>query len=114
MQAALDAVNAWLGLCDRNEPFIIKFGSRKMQDLKTAFTERTGIKFLENGFRNSFATYALSYSTLSGLGHVAKQMGNSEAICAEHYSRNLPTGSGKAWFDLRPFEVIRVKAQVAG
>jgi len=106
MAPALEAIKAWLPFCPREGKYIVRYTSKKIENLKAQFTKRTGIKFLENGFRNSFATYALSYSTLSGLGHVAKQMGNSEAICKRHYAQNLPTGAGKRWFDLRPFEVV--------
>jgi hypothetical protein len=43
---------------------------------------------------------------LKGLGYVAVQMDNSEAICKRHYAKWLLTGSGKKWFDLRPYELI--------
>ena len=109
MAPALEALEAWLPLAPRQDegnPHIVRYTSKKIEDLKQAFTKRTGIKFIANGFRNSFATYALAYSTLSGLGHVSKQMGDSEAICKRHYAQWLPTGSGKRFFDLRPLEVV--------
>jgi site-specific recombinase XerC len=115
MAPAWQAVQAWLELCPRsaNEDYICRLGSRAMQILKPNFSARTGINFVENGFRNSFATYALAYSSLEGLGYVSKQMGNSEAVCRKFYRQNLPTGSGKAWFGSRPFQVVSLAAAAA-
>ena len=104
---AIDAVNAWLALYPQNKSlWVCPWTSSKIYQLKAKFAAATGIKFIRNGLRNSFGTYALAYCDLNGLGHVAKQMRNSEDICRRHYVRNLLTGAGKAWFDLRPFEVI--------
>ena len=77
-----------------------------MQELKREFKKATGLKFTENGFRNSFATYALTFNGLQGVGKLALEMGNSEATCKRHYVKNIAPGSGKAWFSLRPFEVV--------
>ena len=103
---ALEAIRAWLPLCKNESPQICRWTKRYMQELKRRFTKATGIKFIKNGFRNSFATFALSYSGLSSLGAVARQMGNSEGIVRRHYARSLPAGSGRAWFNLRPFEIV--------
>jgi integrase len=110
MAPALEAIQTWLAFCPRgNGEHIIPVTSRTIVALKTEFTKRTGIKFKANGFRNSFATYALAYSTLKGLGYVSKQMGDSEAICKRHYAQNLPTGAGKRWFEgIRPDEPANV------
>ena len=110
---ALEAIRAWLPLCRNESPLICRWTKRYMQELKRRFTKATGIKFIKNGLRNSFATFALSYDGLSGLGAVARQMGNSEGIVRRHYARNLPTGSGRAWFSLRPFEVVSSAAATA-
>jgi hypothetical protein len=109
MEPAIEAIKLWLPLCPQYEgvPFIVRWTKRNIQDLKRAFTKTTGIKFIKNGFRNSFATFALSYNGLSGLGQVARQMGDAENVVERHYVRNLPAGSGKAWFDLRPFEAVK-------
>lgn len=113
---AVEALKAWLALCPRqeNNPFIIPWTMRKIQDLKGAFTKVTGIKFVDNGLRNSFGTYAFSYSGESALGQVAKQMGTSEVIAKRHYVQNLPAGTGKDWFDLRPFEVVQSIGKAVG
>jgi integrase len=103
---AIEAVQAWLPLCDCKSPFVFRWTTRQWQELKRRFKKATGIKFIKNGFRNSFATFALSYNGLNGLGQVAKQMGDLEGTVRHHYVRNLPAGSGRAWFNLRPFEVV--------
>jgi hypothetical protein len=110
MASALEAIQAWLPFCPTgNGNHVVRYTSKKVEDLKAQFTKRTGIKFLANGFRNSFATYALAYSTLKGLGYVSKQMGDSEAICKRHYAQNLPTGAGKRWFEgIRPDQPLNV------
>jgi hypothetical protein len=110
---ALESVQAWLPLCPQNSPLICRWTQRYMQELKRRFTKATGIKFIENGFRNSFATFALSYNGLQGLDGVARQMGNTAEIIRRHYMRNLPAGSGRAWFSLRPFEVVSSAAASA-
>jgi hypothetical protein len=114
MVPALEAIQAWLPLCERKGNHIVMATKSDVADLVAEFKRRTGIKFLKNGFRNSFATYALSYSTLSGLGYVSGQMGDSEAICKRHYAKWLPTGSGKRWFEgVRPDQPANVISIVA-
>jgi hypothetical protein len=98
----LEAAAAWLALAPRASEFIVPFCERKIQDLKTEFEKRTGIQLLENGLRNSFASYALTFNGLAGVGKLAMEMGNSEAICKRFYIRTLQPGTGKAWFNLRP------------
>jgi hypothetical protein len=104
----LEAAKAWLSLVPHYEgnPYIVRWTKRNIADLKAAFTKATGIKFLKNGFRKSFATYALAYGGLAGVGRLAIEMGNSEAIAKSHYVKNIAPGSGKAWFNLRPFELV--------
>lgn len=111
---ALAAVEAWLALVPRHSAHIVRWTKRNIQDLKAEFSEATGIKFANNGLRNSFATYGLSISGLEGVGRMALEMGNSEAICKRHYVSWVAPGTGRAWFGLRPFEVVQpVAAEVA-
>ena len=98
----LEAAKAWLTLVPANGSFIVRWTKRQMQELKRDFTKATKIKFIENGFRNSFATYALTFNGLQGVGKLALEMGNSEGICKRHYVKNIAPGSGRAWFSLRP------------
>jgi hypothetical protein len=110
----LEAAKAWLDYMGPNEgPYIVRWTKRQIQELKRRFTKATKIKFIENGFRNSFATYALTYNGLQGVGKLALEMGNSEDICKRHYVKNIAPGSGRAWFSLRPFEVVSSAAATA-
>jgi integrase len=103
---ALEAVKAWLPIAQQKSPFIVPWTKRQIQELKREFTKATGIKFIKNGFRNSFATYGLTYNGLQGVGKLALEMGNAEDTCKRHYVKNIAPGSGRAWFSLRPFEVV--------
>lgn len=112
---AVEAMRAWLALVPRREgnPFVVPCTIRTIHQLKGRFTKATSITFTDNGLRNSFGTYAFSYSGESALGQVAKQMGTSETIARRHYVRNLPAGTGREWFDLRPFEVVERNEKIA-
>jgi integrase len=99
---ALAAAKAWLDLVQPKTEFVVPWTHRKIQDLKREFTETTEIKFIENALRNSFASYALTYTGLDGVGKLALEMGNSERICKKHYIKRLDPGSGKTWYGIRP------------
>jgi len=103
---AIEAVEAWLDhyltLTSTHPEHICPLGNDALGSLKREFTQVTGIKFNENGLRNSFATYALAYDGNEGAGSVAKQMRNSEKVLLSNYAQLLPSGSGQDWFSLRP------------
>jgi integrase len=105
---AIEAIKVWLDLVESRNEFICALGTQGLGDLKKRFSKATGIKFNDNGLRNSFATYALSYDSREGAGAIAKQMGNSEKVLLSNYARLLATGSGQAWFDLRPQTLFSV------
>ena len=98
----LDAAKAWLSIVQPNGPYIVRWTKRQIQELKREFKKATKIGFIYNGFRNSFATYGLTFNGLQGLGKLALEMGDSEGICKRHYTRSIAPGSGRAWFNLRP------------
>jgi integrase len=104
----LAALKAWLELVPRENEFVVRWTQGKILELKREFTKATGIKLLGNGLRNSFASYALTFDGLAGVGKLALEMGNSEAVCKQYYIRTLEPGSGKAWFNLRPFGAANV------
>jgi integrase len=54
-----------------------------------------------NALRHSYASYWLARSKKEGLGRLALQMGNSEAVVKRHYLEILSRDDGKAWFGLR-------------
>lgn len=99
---ALAAARAWLELAPRKSDLVVPWTKRKIQDLKREFTAATGILFKANGLRHSFASYALTYTGLDGVGKLSWEMGDSETICKRYYLKRLPPGTGKAWFGIRP------------
>jgi hypothetical protein len=101
---AIEAAKAWLALVDRpaGDGPVALWTKRQIQELKRDFKKATGMTFIENGFRNSFATYALAFDGLQGVGKLALEMGTSEAIAMRHYVKTIAPGSGRAWFNLRP------------
>jgi len=106
--AYVEAARAWLALVPRESEFVVTAISRTLWKLKVQFEARTGIKFLENAFRNSFASYALTTDGRAGVGQLALEMGNSEAIAKQFYVETLDPGTGKAWFGLRPDQPANV------
>lgn len=112
---ALAAAKAWLEFAERKGELMVPWTKRHVQELKRRFTKATGVKFKENALRNSFASYALTYTGLDGVGKLALEMGNSEAIAKRHYIKTLEPGTGKAWFELRPepANVVSIHAAAA-
>lgn len=106
---AIEALKAWLPLLPKAGPFVVSLSERQVTKLRKGFTKATGIKLIENGLRNSFATYATAFDGESSIGAVSRQMGNDHKTARRYYQRNLPSGTGKAWFDSRPFEVVEEK-----
>jgi integrase len=55
----------------------------------------------QNELRHSYASFWLARSTMAGVGQLAKQMGNSEAVARKHYIEVLSPADGEAWFGIR-------------
>jgi hypothetical protein len=111
----LEAAKVWLEFYGKPETDgpIVPWTKRQIQELKRDFKKATGLAFTENGFRNSFATYALHFNGLQGVGKLALEMGNSEAICKRHYIRTIAPGSGRAWFAIFPTQTRKIVPMVA-
>lgn len=105
--AYVEAARAWLALVPRNNEFLVGAIERTLWNLKNQFEARTGIKFKGNAFRNSFASYALTAGK-AGVGQLAREMGNSEAVCLQFYVDTLEPQSGAAWFGLRPDRLANI------
>jgi hypothetical protein len=56
------------------------------------------IKLPENCFRNSYATYALTFRSI---GEVAKAMGDAESTVKRFYVQTLEPGVGREWFETK-------------
>jgi integrase len=110
---ALEALKAWLELVPKGIGFVSPIRERAIQKLKGEFRKATGIKFVENGFRNSFASYALSFDGEQGVGALAREMGNSEQVAKRYYIKTLEPRTGKAWFALRPQGPANIISMVA-
>ena len=70
------------------------------------------IELAENGLRNSYASYGLSFRSL---GDVAKATGDLESTLKRFYIHPLEPGVGRAWFDIRPGledKIIPIKAAI--
>jgi integrase len=55
---------------------------------------------IKNGLRHSYASHWLARSGKEGVGRLALNMGNSEAIVKRHYVEILTPEDGAAWFNL--------------
>jgi integrase len=110
---AIEALKAWLSLIPTDAGFVSGVRERTIQKLKAEFTRATGIKFVENGFRNSFASYALAYDGKESVGKLALEMGNSESVAKRFYIKTLEPRTGKAWFGLRPQGPANIVQMVA-
>jgi len=104
---ATGPLQAWLELVPRNSEFVCATQSQ-ITYAKAQFTKLTGIELNENGLRNSFGTYGCAVS--GSVSAVSKQMGNSPAVAEKYYIKSLPSGRGKAFFNLRPLEVVEQAA----
>lgn len=97
------AARAWLELLDWGpSQFVVPITKRTLQEYKRKWKKATGLRFTHNGLRNSFASYALAVEDVKGIGHLAIEMGNSEATCKDFYVTNLVPRIGEAWFEIRP------------
>jgi hypothetical protein len=97
------AFQAWLPK-PLEDGFVCPALSYQIQAAKKRFTELTGIEFHENGLRNSFATYARSYTQSKVLA--AEQLRNDPAVAKKYYIVILPEPLGREFFGLRPLEVF--------
>jgi integrase len=106
---ATECLQAWLAQVERKSEFVCATQSQ-IDSAKARFTKATGIKLNPNGCRNSFATHGCALT--GSVSIVSKQMGNSPAVAERHYIKSLPSGRGKAFFALRPLEIVE-QAQAA-
>jgi integrase len=99
---ALEALRSWLPLFpEPRNGFLVPYAMSKIRKLKTDFQNDTGLHFLDNGLRNSFCSYLLSFDNVT-IGQLAKLAGNSEAVLKRHYIEVLKPGDGENWFGIRP------------
>lgn len=105
---AVGALRAWFATVKPRDEFICPT-QKQVDQAKAHFTELTGIKFLKNGLRNTFATYARAASGSTALA--AEQLGNLPHINRKYYTNFSVTKSqGQAFFALRPLAIVEAAA----
>ncbi len=106
----IEAIKVWVGYIKRRNEFVCPLIAAQFNELRQSFFKEIGIKFRENGLRNSAGTYLWNYNVIDD---VAQFMGNSPAIAKKHYVEDLEPGLGQQWFSIRPFEAIKNELRTA-
>jgi hypothetical protein len=78
---------------------ILEISQSTLQRLNNELLDAVKLEVPENGLRNSYASYGLSFRTL---GEVSKAMGDNEATTSRYYVKKLEPDTGQAWFAVRP------------
>jgi hypothetical protein len=78
---------------------IVEISQSTFQRLNNELLDTLKLEVPENGLRNSYGSYALSFRTL---GEVSKAMGDNEATTSRYYIKKLEPNTGQAWFAVRP------------
>jgi len=97
---ALEAgAKEWLSTVAKPNGRIVEISQSTLQRLNDELLDALKLKVPDNGLRNSYASYSLSFRTL---GDTAKAMGDNEATVSRYYVKKLEPDTGRAWFDIRP------------
>jgi len=93
------AAREWLNLVRQPAGPVVNLWQSTHTKLTRELYQALEIDLPENGLRNSYASYA---QTFRSPGEVAKACGDLESTIKRFYTQLLESGSGKAWFDIRP------------
>ena len=93
------AAKEWLQMVAKPSGRIVEISQSTLQRLHDELLDALKLKVPDNGLRNSYASYSLSFRTL---GDTAKAMGDNEATVSRYYVKKLEPDTGSAWFDIRP------------
>ena len=93
------AAKEWLLMVAKPSGRIVEISQSTLQQLNNELLDSVKLKVPENGLRNSYASYGLSFRTL---GEVSKAMGDNEATTSRYYIKKLEPDTGQAWFAVRP------------
>jgi integrase len=93
------AAKEWLRMVANPSGPIMGISQSTLQRLNGELLDTLKLKVPENGLRNSYASYGLSFRSP---GDVAKAMGDNEATVLRYYIKKLEPDSGQAWFGVRP------------
>jgi hypothetical protein len=106
------AAAEWLKLVQKPSGPIVDIYQSTHTKLARELFNKLDIELAENGLRNSYASYGLSFRSL---GDVAKATGDLESTLKRFYIHPLEPGVGRAWFDIRPGledKIIPIKAAI--
>jgi len=93
------AAKEWLLMVAKPSGRIVEISQSTLQRLNNELPDSVKLEVPENGLRNSYASYGLSFRTL---GEVSKAMGDNEATTSRYYIKKLEPDTGQAWFAVRP------------
>jgi site-specific recombinase XerD len=93
------AAKEWLQMVVKSTGRIVEISQSTLQRLNNELLDAVKLEVPENGLRNSYGSYALSFRTL---GEVSKAMGDNEATTSRYYIKKLEPDTGQAWFSVRP------------
>ena len=108
------AAKEWLQIVAKPSGRTMEISQSTFQRLNEELLAALKLEIPENGLRNSYASYSLSFRTL---GDTAKAMGDNEATASRYYIKKLEPDSVRAWFDIRPTidkNVIHMNATPSG
>jgi hypothetical protein len=93
------AAKEWLQMVAKSSGRVVEISQSTLQRLNDELLDALKLEVPENGLRNSYASYGLSFRTL---GNVSKAMGDNEATTSRYYIKKLEPDTGQAWFAIRP------------
>jgi site-specific recombinase XerD len=93
------AAKEWLEMVAKPSGRIVEISQSTFQRLNDELLDAVQLEVPENGLRNSYGSYALSFRTL---GEVSKAMGDNEATTSRYYIKKLEPNTGQSWFAVRP------------
>ncbi len=96
-----DALVHWLEPCRKQSGRIIDMSENAFRKIIRKLFKKAEIELVKNGPRHSYASYFLAANGKQGVGQLAVNMGNSEAVAKAHYIKMLKPAEGQAWFDIR-------------
>src|SRR5258706_746084 len=96
-----EALIHWLEPYRETSGRIIEQSESAFRKVIRKLFKKAEIELIKNGPRHSYASYFLAANGKQGVGQLATNMGNSEAVAKAHYIKMLKPGEGQAWFALR-------------
>jgi integrase len=93
------AAKEWLRMVAKPNGRIMEISQSTLQRLNDELLDALRLEVPDNGLRNSYASYGLSFRTL---GDVSKAMGDNEATTSRYYIKKLEPDTSQAWFAIQP------------